>query len=307
MTGVGRLDSVNVGLPKDVSWQGRTVRTGIWKAAVSGPVMARRLNLDGDGQGDLAGHGGEQRAVMVYQLESYRYWEHQLGREDFVAGQFGENFTVTDLPDDEVCIGDRYRIGSAVFEVTQPRVTCYRVGIRMNDPRMPALLVEHRRPGFYLRVITEGPVEAGQEIVKIADGPGRMTVAEVDALLYLPEHSAERLEQALQITALSPGWQESFRALLQHGTDGGNPGLTEAGGVPAPAWSGFRPLRVARIHRESRSVVSFWLAASGGDPLPAALPGQFVTVRLEPDETVLPSSATTLCRVSRTRVSTGSA
>ena len=257
MTGVGRLESVNVGLPKDVPWQGRTVRTGIWKAPVSGPVMARRLNLDGDGQGDLAGHGGEQRAVMVYQLESYRYWEHQLGREDFVAGQFGENFTVTDLPDDEVCIGDRYRIGSAVFEVTQPRVTCYRVGIRMNDPRMPALLVAHRRPGFYLRVITEGPVEAGQEIVKIADGPGRMTVAEIDALLYLPEHSRTRLERALQIPALSPGWQDLLAGPADQRRHRRRQRRPDRGRRrPPPAWSGFRPLRVARIHRESRSVVS---------------------------------------------------
>ena len=121
----------------------------------------RKLNVDGDGQGDLAGHGGEQRAVFVYQIDSYRYWERELGRDDFVYGQFGENFTVEGLGDDEVCIGDRYRIGTAVFEVTQPRVTCYRVGIRMNDPRIPALLVSHRRPGFYFRVLEEGEVAGG--------------------------------------------------------------------------------------------------------------------------------------------------
>ena len=155
------LLSVNVGMPKDVPWQGKTVHTGIWKSPVDGPVMARRLNIDGDGQGDLAGHGGEQRAVFVYQLESYRYWEHELGRSDFVYGQFGENFTVEGLADNEVCVGDRYRIGTAVFEVTQPRVTCYRVGIRMNDPRIPALLVSHHRPGFYFRVLEEGEVQAG--------------------------------------------------------------------------------------------------------------------------------------------------
>ena len=132
----------------------------------------RRLNIDGDGQGDLAGHGGEHRAVFVYQIESYRYWQEHLGRDDFSYGQFGENFTVSGLADDQVCIGDRYRIGEAVFEVTQPRVTCYRVGIRMDDPRMPALLVSHHRPGFYLRVLREGPVQAGDEIVKVAAGAG---------------------------------------------------------------------------------------------------------------------------------------
>ena len=165
---VGRLVSVNVGIPRDVVWQGRTVHTAVWKDPVDGPRMVRRLNVDGDGQGDLGGHGGEQRAVFVYQLDSYRHWEGELGRDDFVPGQFGENFTVEGLPDDEVCIGDRYRIGGAVFEVSQPRVTCFRVGIRMDEPRMPALLVSHRRPGFYLRVLTEGEVRAGDEIVKVA-------------------------------------------------------------------------------------------------------------------------------------------
>src|SRR5690349_1244131 len=178
-------------MPRDIEWQGRTVHTGIWKRPVDGPCRARRLNLDGDGQGDLAGHGGEQRAVYVYQLDSYRYWGEHLQRDDFEHGQFGENFTVDGLNDDEVCIGDRYRIGTAVFEVTQPRVTCYRVGIRMDDPRIPALLVSHRRPGFYFRVIEEGDVEAGDEIVKLSTGPEAMTVSEVDGLLYLPGHARQ--------------------------------------------------------------------------------------------------------------------
>ena len=162
---MARLLSLNVGLPRDVAWQGRTVHTAIWKEPVQGRRMVRRLNIDGDGQGDLAGHGGEHRAVFVYQIESYRYWENHLGRTDFTHGQFGENFTVEGLPDDEVCIGDRYRVGSALFEVTQPRVTCYRIGIRMNEPQMAALLVSHGRPGFYFRVLEEGEVEAGDEIV----------------------------------------------------------------------------------------------------------------------------------------------
>ncbi|MEW1750822.1 MOSC and FAD-binding oxidoreductase domain-containing protein [Streptomyces angustmyceticus] len=286
---MARLVSVNVGLPQDVSWRGRTVRTGIWKSPVTGPRMVRRLNVDGDGQGDLAGHGGEMRAVMVYQLDSYRYWQRELGRDDFVLGQFGENFTVEGLADDEVCIGDRYRIGDAVFEVTQPRVTCYRVGLRMDDARMPALLVSHRRPGFYFRVITEGEVEAGQDIVKIATGPGRMTVTEVDGLLYLPEHPRDRLERALRIDALSPGWQGSFQALLDqaaHGPEGttGNAGLHAENAGAGPAWDGFRPLTVARVARESRSVVSLWLADPDGRPLPAAAPGQYLTVRLDAGE-----------------------
>lgn len=253
--------------------------------------MARRLNLDGDRQGDLAGHGGEQRAVLVYQGSSYRYWEAQLGRHDFTWGQFGENFTVEGLPDDEVCVGDRYRCGGALFEVTQPRVTCYRVGIRMDEPRMPALLVSHRRPGFYLRVLEEGEVGAGDEIVKVAEGPGRLTIAQVDALLYLPGHARADLERALRVPALSPGWQSSFQAMLEEERAGGpltgNPGLSPSAGPP-PAWSGFRPLRVAEIAPESRSVTSFQLESTDGSPLATALPGQFLVLRLRPDPAAAP-------------------
>src|SRR5262245_47467741 len=254
---VGTLVSVNVGMPKDVPWQGRTVFTGVFKDSVDGPRRGRRLNVDGDGQGDLAGHGGEQRAVFVYQIDSYRHWERELGRSDFVYGQFGENFTVEGLSDDEVCIGDRYRIGAAVFEVSQPRVTCYRVGIRMDDPRIPALLVSHRRPGFYFRVLEEGDVEAGDEIVKLASGPERMTVAEIDALLYLPGHSRQQLLRALRVPALSPGWQASFRALLDGEPGSGNAGLTVAS--PPPAWPGFRRLAVTAIEQETGSVISIRL------------------------------------------------
>ena len=153
---MARLLSVNVGLPRDIVWKGRIVRTAIWKDPIQGRCWVSRLNLDGDGQADLGGHGGEQRAVFVYQIESYRHWAEQLKRTDFVHGQFGENFTIEGLPDDAVCIGDRFQIGGALFEVTQPRVTCYRVGIRTNEPRMPALLTSSGRPGFYFRVLQEG-------------------------------------------------------------------------------------------------------------------------------------------------------
>ena len=274
--------SVNVGLPKDVSWQGRTVFTGVFKDPVSGPRRVGRLNVDGDGQGDLAGHGGEQRAVFVYQIDSYRYWERELGRNDFVYGQFGENFTVEGLGDDEVCIGDRYQIGSAIFEVTQPRVTCYRVGIRMNDPRIPALLVSHHRPGFYFRVLEEGEVQAGDEIIKLSSGPEQMTVADVDALLYLPGHTRQGLLRALRIPALSPGWQGSFRALLDEGPGSGNAGLAVTS--PPPAWPGFRQLTVTAITRESDSVISIRLEDPTGAPLPAARPGQYLTLRVQPDK-----------------------
>jgi ferredoxin-NADP reductase/MOSC domain-containing protein YiiM len=277
----GTLLAVSVGMPKDVPWQGRTVFTGVFKDPVTGPRRIRKLNVDGDGQGDLAGHGGEQRAVFVYQIDSYRYWERELGRDDFVYGQFGENFTVEGLSDDEVCIGDRYRIGTAVFEITQPRVTCYRVGIRMNDPRIPALLVSHRRPGFYFRVLEEGQVQAGDEIVKVASGPERMRVAEISALLYLPSHPRQQLLRALRIPALSVGWQTSLHALLDGEPGSGNAGLITAS--PPPAWPGFRRLTVTAIEPESDSVISIRLEDPDGAALPAARPGQYLTLRIRLD------------------------
>jgi ferredoxin-NADP reductase/MOSC domain-containing protein YiiM/ferredoxin len=280
-----RLLSLNVGLPREITWNGKAVRSAIWKLPVAGRRMVRKLNVDGDGQADLAGHGGEQRAVFVYQMESYHYWEHFLGRSDFMFGQFGENFTVEGLADDEVCIGDQYRIGDAIFEVTQPRVTCYRLGIRMNEPRMPSLVVAHRRPGFYLRVLREGEIGAGDDIAKIADGPERMTVAEIDGLLYLPGHSRQQLERALRIPALSQGWQSSFQAMLNQDESPkgakGNPGL--ANEEPAPAWSGFRQMTVASIQKESDGVTSFILMPAEGGTLPIAQAGQFVVLKLQVD------------------------
>jgi len=281
-----RLLSVNVGMPRDIAWRGMTVHTGIWKNPAPGRCRVRRLNLDGDGQGDLAGHGGEHRAVFVYQIESYRHWQDELRRSDFVYGQFGENFTVEDLPDDAVHIGDRYRIGSALFEVTQPRVTCYRVGIRMNEPRMAALLTSSGRPGFYFRVIEEGEVGAGDEIVKVEDGQPRMSVAEVNALLYSPPHPRDRLERALQIAALSPGWRSSFAALLRSRSDG-NAGLAPVSAAN-PAAPGFRPLKVTAIDRESADVISLTMQDPRDASLPEALPGQYVVLRLRPDGGAVP-------------------
>jgi ferredoxin-NADP reductase/MOSC domain-containing protein YiiM/ferredoxin len=281
---MARLLSVNVGLPRDIAWKGRTVHTGIWKTPVEGRCRARRLNLEGDGQGDLAGHGGEHRAVFVYQIESYRYWQERLQRTDFVYGQFGENFTIEGMADDEVCIGDRYRIGGALFEVTQPRVTCYRVGIRMNEPRMPALLTSSGRPGFYFRVLEEGDVGAGDSIEKVGDGSERMTVTEINALLYSTDHPRDRLERALRIAALSRGWHGSFEALLQSALQGdatGNAGLASAAAAYAAA-PGFRALKVTTVEQESADVVSLTFASTDGEPLQKALPGQYVVLRLQP-------------------------
>src|ERR1041385_6001737 len=245
---MARLVSVNVGLPRDVEWRGRIVHTGIWKEPVQGRRRVGRLNVEGDGQGDLRGHGGEQRAGFVYQLQSYRLW-------------------------------------GARFEVTQPRVTCYRVGIRTNEPRMAALLTSSGRPGFYFRVLEEGEVGAGDEIVKAGEAKERMSVAEVNALLYSSHHPREKLERALRIAALSPGWQWSFRQLVQsqdaHPGATGNAGLAPEAAAHAAA-PGFRPLRVARIDRECADVISLTLQPADGRRLTIPLPGQFVVLRLRP-------------------------
>ena len=275
---MAKLVSVNVGMPKDVRWQNKTVHTGIWKEPVDGPVMARRLNLDGDGQGDLSGHGGEQRAVMVYQTGSYDYWRSFLGRDDLRPGHFGENFTVDGMTDREVCIGDRYRIGDAEFEVTQPRVTCFRVGMRLGRPDMPNLLVAHHRPGFYFRVITEGRVRAGDAIVRTRRGSHELSVADVDALLYLPDRDIDQVAKAVDVPALSPGWRRSFRDILAAHDNSVAPTTPPLGSEPG--WTGFRPLRVGATQRETDDVLSIRLQPPDGTPLPTPLAGQYLTVRI---------------------------
>ena len=281
---MARLLSVNVGLPRDIAWKGRTVHTAIWKDPLPGRCRVGRLNLEGDGQGDLAGHGGEQRAVYVYQIESYRYWQEQLKRTDFVHGQFGENFTIEGLPDDAVCIGDRYRIGSALFEVTQPRVTCYRVGIRMNEPRMPALLTSSGRPGFYLRVLQPGEVGAGDDVVKVGEAAERMTVAEINALLYSSDHPRDRLERAVADRRAVTRVARLVRRVVtqRHRCHRERKCGPRASGGCASGCTGISFARGdgdrSRISR--RAVADD--AEPRGQPLRAALPGQYVVLRLQP-------------------------
>ena len=257
--------------------EARRVHTAIWKQPVQGRIAVRRLNLEGDGQGDLAGHGGEHRAVMVYQMDAYRYWEAQLGRNDFSFGQFGENFTVDGLPDDEVCIGDRYRIGSALFEVTQPRVTCYRVGIRMAEPAMAALLVSHHRPGFYFRVLEEGEVGAGDEIVKVADGPERITVADVDGLLYLPNPSREQLERSLASAGTQPGLENVFKGNRRAEDFRGRESRAQGFSRPShQRGQAFDHYGSPRVDREADNVVSLSLEQTDGRLCPLPYPDSFL-------------------------------
>jgi ferredoxin-NADP reductase/MOSC domain-containing protein YiiM len=311
-----RLLSVNVSLPRDVTWRGQTVRTAIFKEPVDGRRTVRRLNVEGDGQADLEAHGGEHRAVFVYDEESVRHWAAELDRGDLAPGCFGENFTVTGMADDVVCVGDVFRIGDAVFEVTQPRVTCFKVGLALREPRMPSLLYRAGRPGFYLRVLEEGEVAAEDAIEKLSSGPGEMTVREISALLYQPGHDRVRVQRALEIPALPEAWRTSFQALLEQGEAGatGNHGLTRA--APPPAWQGFRKFRVSAIDTETADVRSFWLEAVDGGSLPPFRPGVSVSIRIarpEPQPALLRSYSLSAphdarrYRISVKRVSDGGA
>ncbi|WP_109127120.1 MOSC and FAD-binding oxidoreductase domain-containing protein [Dyella sp. C11] len=265
------LLSINVGRAKDITWQDKVVRTAIWKAPVAGRVTMTKLNLAGDEQGDLVGHGGEHRAILVYQEESLRYWAKVLEREGLEPGQFGENFTVTELSDEDVCIGDRYRIGSALFEVTQPRVTCYKVGFRMKHPELPSLMVAHRRPGFYMRVLETGEVGAGDRIERISRASDAMSVADIDSLLYKGNRSKEDLRRAANLPALSVGWRKSFEDLLT---------ASAAPSQPEIAWPGFRRLRVVARVKMSDDVCAFSLADPNDEPLPPHRGGQYVAIRV---------------------------
>jgi ferredoxin-NADP reductase/MOSC domain-containing protein YiiM len=279
--------SVNVAQPKVVSWEGNQVLTSIWKLPVDGRVAVGKLSLSGDEQGDKIGHGGEHRAMLVYQMDSYRFWESFLNRAPFKAGQFGENLTVEGLPDTCVCVGDRYVIGTALFEVTQPRVTCFKVGIKLDEPQMPALMVAHRRPGFYLRVIEEGDIGAGDSITKVTDGPGRMSVADIDTLLYRTPRSREALTRALQIPALSKGWRDSFKQYLNDDNVDVIPDVTTE-----LTWEGYRALKILELKRESEDVLSIILASPDGSKLPTPTAGQYIAVQLRTEKDVSPAIRT---------------
>ncbi len=264
-----RLRSVNVSMPRDVPHDGKTVTTGIFKEQVEGRVMLRRLNLEGDGQADLWGHGGAFRAVYAYSQENYEYWAGELGRDDFTIGQFGENFTVEGMPDDEICIGDVFRIGGALVEVTQPRIPCHKLALKFGVDGFQNRFLESGRVGFYLRVLEEGEVGAGDDIVLVKRDSARMTVEAVSNLLFFDKENLERTEKALHIPALSHGWKGSFADRLAKAK-------TVAGGRP-----GFRPFTVERKERESETITSFYLVPEDGAPLADFLPGQFLTFELD--------------------------
>ncbi len=270
-----KLVSVNVSVPKTVDHLGRRVSTGIYNEPVTGRVMVRKLNVDGDGQADLSVHGGVYKAVYVYDLENIRYWQQELGRDDLGYGHFGENFTVEGMTDDWIHIGDVFRIGDALLEVTQPRLPCFKLEMKMDLPGFSRQFITSGRLGFYFRVLEEGEVGAGDSIERVQVGPEKITVWEFARLYYFDYNNQEKIRRLLRIPSIPPGWSRAFEEILAVAGEKGKKRKT-----PERAWQGFRNFIVDRKVPESETIASFYLVPEDGQPLPIYMPGQFLTFRL---------------------------
>jgi MOSC domain-containing protein YiiM len=208
-----RVKSVNVGMPREVEWQESIILTGIFKEPATGPIALRRLNFAGDAQADLSVHGGPDKAVYAYPSEHYQGWETILGRE-LLPGAFGENLTTEGLIEDHVCIGDELRIGSAIVVVTQPRLPCYKLGIRFGDPKMVKMFLKARRPGIYFAVLEEGVVGAGDPIELVQADERRISIIDMLTLIFTKEPAASDLQRIISIPGLAAVWQTEFQARL---------------------------------------------------------------------------------------------
>ena len=264
-----KLLSVNVSLPKEITFKGKTVRTGIFKEPVQGRLQVRTLNIEGDGQADLLGHGGPFRAVYVYSFDHYPYWESELGRSDFAYGQFGENLTVEGMLDQEVHVGDIFRIGTALFQVTQPRIPCYKLAIKMGVEGFYKQILSSGRLGFYFRVLEEGEIGAGDLIEREEVDPVGLTILEVNKLMYFDKDDLEGFKKSLGVEALSPGWRTTFEGRLAKAK------LSTSTQAP------LRTLVVDRKVKESDTITSFYLLPEDNEPLAAFLPGQFLPLKLD--------------------------
>jgi MOSC domain-containing protein YiiM len=213
-----KLVSVNTGLPRDVTWHGRTVTTGIYKQPVHGRVVLRTLNLEGDGQADLTVHGGEYKAVYCYPIEHYAYWKREMPGRDLPLAMFGENFTTDGMLEDSVHLGDQFSVGSARVVVTQPRLPCYKLGVRFQSDDIVKRFLASGRTGCYLAVTGEGEVGAGDEITLIARDPHAVPVSEITRLYIAKRYSDDdvtSVRRALRVAALPDSWKEYFRERLQ--------------------------------------------------------------------------------------------
>lgn len=209
-----KLVSLNVGLPRNVNWQGKVVRTSIWKEPVDGRIRVATLNLEGDRQSDLSVHGGIDKAVYAYPSEHYSYWRSALPDADLPWGAFGENFTTEGLLEDQVCVGDRLQVGSAEFIVTQPRMPCFKLGIRLNRLDMVKHFLKSGRSGFYFAVIREGQVAAGDPIYRADRQEGALTIADIVSLYTMDSENQELLRRATELPGLPEGWKDYFRKRL---------------------------------------------------------------------------------------------
>jgi MOSC domain-containing protein YiiM len=213
-----KLLSVNCGLPRQIAWRGRDVVTSIFKEPVAGRVALRTLNLDGDRQSDLTVHGGKDKAAYCYSIEHYEYWKAELQESPLAMGAFGENFTVEALREDSVCIGDRFAIGTAEIIVTQPRMPCFKLGIRFESDEIVGQFLASGRTGFYVAVTREGEVGAADEIVPLGGDPGSISVAETFRLYLANEYDSDDISQVRRVLAqraLSASWKEVFQEKLQ--------------------------------------------------------------------------------------------
>ena len=273
-----RVLSVNVGRPRRVSWKGRPVSTGIYKEPVAGAVRVRTLNLDGDRQADLSVHGGWDKAVYAYPSEFYELWRDERPELDFPWGLFGENLTTEGLLDCDVSVGDRFRVGTAELIVTQPRLPCFKLGIRMGRDEFVVEFLERGLLGFYFAVAQEGEVEAGDPIIELSRHPAGFGVTEITRLYAHDRDDAEGLRRAVELDPLPEGWRNYFRKRLSDLERRRARRLLPA---PAPpAWHDFRPFAIRDKVIESEDVCSFYLRPTDGAPLPPYRPGQYLTLRV---------------------------
>jgi ferredoxin-NADP reductase/MOSC domain-containing protein YiiM len=267
-----KLLSVNVSLPKQVPHRGKIITTGIYKEPVSDRVLVHTRNVQGDGQADRKVHGGHDMAVYAYPFEHYKFWEETLGRPGFPFGQFGENLTVEGLTEGTVRVGDVFRVGGALLQVTQPRIPCYKLALRMGEGMdFPKRFQDSGRLGFYLRVIEEGEIGAGDAIERVDTDGRSVTIAEFIHIYLHETHDPDSLRRMLASRDLGDAWRMYLEKMLE-----------QAGPTPGPdGWEGYRTFVVDRKVPESETITSFYLVPEDGGPLPPFKPGQFLSFRLD--------------------------
>jgi ferredoxin-NADP reductase/MOSC domain-containing protein YiiM len=270
-----KVISVNLGLPRTVQWKGKTVSTAIFKTPVSDRITLRFLNLDGDRQADLSVHGGQNKAVYAYPVEHYAHWQRKFPDMALPWGMFGENLTTEGLWEDAVLVGDRFRVGSTEVVVTEPRMPCYKLGLRFGRDDIVKRFLASGHTGFYFRVISEGEVQVGDPIVLVERPADSVMVSEVTRLYAHDKNDLHGLRRIAAVVSLPDDWRDYFKEQIHRVATGADRRPTET-----PPWAGFRSFTLREKVRESDNVSSFYFVPEDGRPLPPYLPGQYLTVRL---------------------------